>query len=149
MERSLRTLDPLSATASIAFHIPTISKAEAIAQAETTLGGKCVDVPTKIEYFVKDDAHLALTHVVQVQTEDGWYQASVDAHTNEVINVVNFVAEAAVCFLSSSSDFCDFNVPDVVPCIALQITRSLCARYRSCSSRRQSKWMESSWHDRL
>jgi extracellular elastinolytic metalloproteinase len=75
---------------------PTISQADAIAKAEEVLGAKHVDeAPVAVEYFAKDNDHVVLTHVVQVKNEDHWYQAHVDAHTGEVINVVDFVAEAS------------------------------------------------------
>jgi extracellular elastinolytic metalloproteinase len=74
---------------------PTLSEAEAIAIAENNLGAKHVDVPVSIEYFAQEDNSVALTYVVQVDNEKHWYQASIDAHSGKVLNVVDFVAEAA------------------------------------------------------
>jgi extracellular elastinolytic metalloproteinase len=74
---------------------PTLSEAEAIAIAENILGAKHVDVPVSIEYFAQEDNSAALTYVVQVRNEKHWYKASIDAHSGKVLNVVDFVAEAA------------------------------------------------------
>lgn len=82
--------------ASVAPAQATISEAEAIAKAEDVLGGKQVDVPVTLEYIAKEDNTVALAHVVQVQNADHWYQAHVDAHTGELINTIDFVAEASV-----------------------------------------------------
>jgi extracellular elastinolytic metalloproteinase len=49
-----------------------------------------------VEYIAKDDSTVALAHVIQVQNDDHWYQAHVDAHTGELINTIDFVADASV-----------------------------------------------------
>jgi hypothetical protein len=50
------------------------------------------------QYFAKDNDHVVLTHVVQVQDPQtgGWKQAYVDATSGDIVNVADFVAEASV-----------------------------------------------------
>ncbi|KAG9098705.1 hypothetical protein FRC06_006056 [Ceratobasidium sp. 370] len=75
---------------------PKLSAANAVAKAEQVIGGKYNDWPTKLEYFAKDNDHVVLTHVVQIQNKktSQWYEAFVDAETGEIVNVVDFVAHA-------------------------------------------------------
>ncbi|KAJ6626700.1 Fungalysin metallopeptidase-domain-containing protein [Mycena sp. CBHHK59/15] len=82
---------------SIAPSTPTVSFDEAKAAAEDALGGTYNEHPAEIKYFAKDDGSAALVHAFQVQnTESGaWYEAFVDAHTNELVSVVDFVAKAS------------------------------------------------------
>ncbi|QRV93483.1 extracellular metalloproteinase MEP [Ceratobasidium sp. AG-Ba] len=82
---------------SVASTQPKLSSDDAIAKAENVTGGKYNSWPTKLEYFVKDTDHVVLTHVVQVQNEESgeWYEAFVDAATGEVVNIVDFVADAS------------------------------------------------------
>lgn len=72
-----------------------VTSNEAISLAESHLGGKWNSWPVKTEYFIKDDSSAVLTHVVQVQNEDHWYESFIDAQTGELVNVIDFVAEAA------------------------------------------------------
>lgn len=43
--------------------------------------------------------HVVLTHTIQVQNEAAteWYLVYVDAATGEVVNLVDFSADASVC----------------------------------------------------
>ena len=80
---------------------PTVAVEDAIASAEATLDGKFdaenFPEPT-LEWFVKDDDSVVLTHVFQVRNEEAstWYEAFVDAHTGELVSVTDFVAKASV-----------------------------------------------------
>ncbi|TCD64506.1 hypothetical protein EIP91_004002, partial [Steccherinum ochraceum] len=49
-----------------------------------------------LEYWIQKDGSAALSHVIQVRNETAstWYEAFVDAHSGEVISVVDFVAHA-------------------------------------------------------
>ncbi|TFK49223.1 hypothetical protein OE88DRAFT_1713503 [Heliocybe sulcata] len=82
---------------SIAASTPSISVEDAIASAESTLGGKYNDWPATLEYLALADGSAALTHVVQVQNAEtgAWYEAFVDAHSGEVLSVTDFVAKAS------------------------------------------------------
>lgn len=72
-----------------------ISTSKAISFAESHLSGKWNSWPVKTEYFIKDDDSAVLTHVVQIQNDKHWYQGFIDAQTGELVNVVDYVAEAA------------------------------------------------------
>ena len=77
---------------------PSISAADAISKAESELGGAYTGHPTKIEFVAKQDGSVALTHVVQVRddSEAMWYEAFVDAHTSDIVQLTDFVAHASV-----------------------------------------------------
>jgi len=82
---------------SIASSVPSITVEQAIASAEKTLGGKFNDHPATLEFLVKDDNSVVLTHVVQIQNAQtgAWFEAFVDAHSGDVISVTDFVAKAS------------------------------------------------------
>ena len=84
--------------AAIASSEPTVSVEDAIKTAEAALGASVNDHPASLEYLALADGSVALTHVVQVQDgEKGiWVEAFVDAHTNELISIVNFVTKLTV-----------------------------------------------------
>lgn len=78
---------------------PSIKVQDAVTIAETALGGTLVSsIPPTVQYFVKDDGTLALTHVFHVSnTSTGaWYEAFVDAHSGKLVSVSDFVAHATV-----------------------------------------------------
>ncbi|PIL32515.1 hypothetical protein GSI_05218 [Ganoderma sinense ZZ0214-1] len=77
--------------------IPSISAADAISKAENELGGTYNQYPTKLEYVAKQDGSVALTHVVQVRDDSKamWYQAFVDAHTGDIVQLTDFVSHAS------------------------------------------------------
>ncbi|KAG8906517.1 hypothetical protein FRB99_006737 [Tulasnella sp. 403] len=79
----------------IASSTPKLTSAQAIAAAESHLGAKYNDWPTKQEYVLTDTDTAVLTYVVQVQNADHWFEAFVDAQTGDIVNVVDFVADAA------------------------------------------------------
>ena len=83
---------------SISSSSPTLSVADAISKAEAALGGKYNDHPSSLEYFVKPDQSVVLTHVVQIVNDaaDEWVEAFVDAHTGELVSIVDFVSHASV-----------------------------------------------------
>ncbi|KAL5486280.1 hypothetical protein ACEPAI_7326 [Sanghuangporus weigelae] len=73
---------------------PKISVDQAIAAAEQRLGGAHNEIPTSLEFYVKDDNSAVLTHVVQVES-DHLLEAFVDAESGEVIAVNDFTADSA------------------------------------------------------
>ena len=86
---------------SIADTRPTITVDDAIATAEKALNGKFNDFPPSLEFFVKPDNTVVLTHVVQIRNENAgvWVEAFVDAHANELVSLVDFVTKATVSFV--------------------------------------------------
>ncbi|KAF8600980.1 hypothetical protein BDV93DRAFT_533761 [Ceratobasidium sp. AG-I] len=82
---------------SVAAAQPKLTKEAAIAKVEQVTGGKYNKWPTTLEYFARDTDNLVLTHIVQVQNEKSseWYEASVDATTGKIVNIVDFVADAS------------------------------------------------------
>lgn len=88
----------LPSTETIASSSPTITVEAAIAKAEAALDGKFNDHPATIEYLVKDDDTVVLTHVVQIHNEAAgtWFQAFVDAHSGDLVSVVDFVTQSSV-----------------------------------------------------
>ncbi|KAF8608692.1 hypothetical protein BDV93DRAFT_531076 [Ceratobasidium sp. AG-I] len=76
---------------------PVIALLKAISIAEQKLGGKYNKWPAELKYFAKDDGNVVLTHVVQIQNVQTsiWKQAYIDAKTGDLVNVVDFVADAS------------------------------------------------------
>jgi extracellular elastinolytic metalloproteinase len=87
----------------IAASTPTYDLNKAISNAEDALSGTKNDIEPGLEYLVRPDGSVALSHVLQVSNkEDGtWYEAFVDAHSGELLSVTDFVAEATVRFFCS------------------------------------------------
>ncbi|KAG9075709.1 hypothetical protein FS749_012600, partial [Ceratobasidium sp. UAMH 11750] len=77
--------------------VPVVSAVQAIANAEKALGGQYNEWPTTLEYFATDSDHVVLAHVVQIQNMHSgeWKQAYIDANNGELVNVVDFVADAS------------------------------------------------------
>ncbi|KDQ13806.1 hypothetical protein BOTBODRAFT_361187 [Botryobasidium botryosum FD-172 SS1] len=80
---------------SVASSTPKLSKADAIAKAEAAFSAKYNDWKVSLEYFNKDNGVAALTYLVQVQNDDHWWEVSVDAANGEIVNAVDFVAQAS------------------------------------------------------
>ncbi|KAJ3513999.1 hypothetical protein NLJ89_g2624 [Agrocybe chaxingu] len=74
---------------SIALSTPSISLQQAITTAEQALNGKYTGATATLEYFVKPDHSVVLTHVLQVRNEpeNTWAEAFVDAHTDELVAI--------------------------------------------------------------
>ena len=77
---------------------PSISSDDAISKAESELGAKYNQHPTKLEFVAKQDGSVALTHVVQVRDDSQamWYEAFVDAHTGDIVQLTDFVSHSSV-----------------------------------------------------
>ncbi|KAL1947182.1 hypothetical protein VTO73DRAFT_14143 [Trametes versicolor] len=80
---------------------PSVSLEDAISTVESQLSGKFNEHPATLEFVAKKDGSLALTHVVQIQNDDtgAWYQAFVDAHSGEIVQLTDFVAKASYLVL--------------------------------------------------
>ncbi|KAF8918210.1 Fungalysin metallopeptidase-domain-containing protein [Mucidula mucida] len=81
---------------SIAHSTPSITVEDAISTAERMLGGKYNNWEPSLQYFVKEDNSSVLIHAVQIRNEsaNAWYNAFVDAHSGELVSVVDYVAHA-------------------------------------------------------
>ncbi|KAI3595093.1 putative extracellular elastinolytic metalloproteinase precursor [Moniliophthora roreri] len=81
----------------IASSTPSVTLESAIATAEQALSGKFNEHPATLEFLVKDDDSVVLTHVMQIQNEETgtWFEAFVDAHTGELVSITDFVAKAS------------------------------------------------------
>ncbi|OJT09257.1 Extracellular metalloproteinase mep, partial [Trametes pubescens] len=80
---------------------PSISLEDAISTAESQLSGKFNEHPATLKFVAKKDGSLALTHVVQIQNDEtgAWFEAFVDAHSGELVQLTDFVAEASYLVL--------------------------------------------------
>ncbi|KAJ7161771.1 Fungalysin metallopeptidase-domain-containing protein [Mycena crocata] len=87
---------------SVASSTPSVSFEDAKKTAEAALDGTFLDeVPATVEYFAKDDGSAVLVHVLQVRNEETgtWYNAFVDAHSNELVSITDYVAHASYLVL--------------------------------------------------
>ncbi|KAH9030752.1 Fungalysin metallopeptidase-domain-containing protein [Lactarius pseudohatsudake] len=80
---------------------PTVLLSDAIATAEKALDGTHNGHPATLEFLIQPDGSAALTHVIQIQNERAgrWVEAFVDAHSNKVVSVTDFVAKASYLVL--------------------------------------------------
>ncbi|RDX50703.1 hypothetical protein OH76DRAFT_1348486 [Lentinus brumalis] len=80
---------------SIPSTVPSLSVDDAIAKAESALSGKFNEHPPTVEFVAKKDGSLALTHVMQIQNDEtgAWFEAFVDAHSGDIIQLTDFVAK--------------------------------------------------------
>ncbi|KAJ7097447.1 Fungalysin metallopeptidase-domain-containing protein [Mycena epipterygia] len=86
----------------IASSTPSVSFDDAKTTAEAALDGTYLsEIPSTIEYFAKDDGSAVLVHALQVRNEEAgtWYNAFVDAHTNTLVSVTDYVAKASYLVL--------------------------------------------------
>ena len=83
--------------ASVPSTTPTVSLDDAIAKAESALSGKFNEHPATLEFVVQKDGSLALTHVMQIENDatGAWFEAFVDAHSGELVQLTDFVAKAS------------------------------------------------------
>ncbi|KAF9012215.1 hypothetical protein BDZ89DRAFT_1077431 [Hymenopellis radicata] len=81
-------------TSNIADPTPTIDVQSVIPTIEEQLDGTFNGF-TSLNYLALADGSVALTHAIQVQNDEtnAWLEAYVDAHTGELLSVVDFVAE--------------------------------------------------------
>ncbi|KAH9013760.1 Fungalysin metallopeptidase-domain-containing protein, partial [Lactarius hengduanensis] len=80
---------------------PTVSLNGAIVTAEKALDGTHNGHPATLEFLIQPDGTAALTHVIQIQNERAgtWVEAFVDAHSNKVVSVTDFVAKSSYLVL--------------------------------------------------
>ncbi|KAG8686535.1 hypothetical protein FRC11_008799, partial [Ceratobasidium sp. 423] len=82
---------------SVAPAVPKFPKQNAIAKAEALTGAKYNSFPVGLEYFAKDNDQVVLTHTIQVQNIPTmeWYLVYVDASNGDIVNLIDFTAEAS------------------------------------------------------
>ncbi|KAI3616646.1 putative extracellular elastinolytic metalloproteinase precursor [Moniliophthora roreri] len=75
---------------------PTFDVQQAIKVAEDALEGKHNEIEPTLEYLVRPDGSVALTHVIQVKNDDArtWFEAFVDAHSGKLLSITDFVTHA-------------------------------------------------------
>ncbi|KAH9082204.1 hypothetical protein EDB83DRAFT_623829 [Lactarius deliciosus] len=80
---------------------PTVLLNDAIVTAEKALDGTHNGHPATLEFLIQPDGTAALTHVIQIQNERAgtWVEAFVDAHSNNVVSVTDFVAKSSYLVL--------------------------------------------------
>ncbi|KAF7311394.1 Extracellular metalloproteinase mep [Mycena kentingensis (nom. inval.)] len=82
---------------SVADSTPSVSLDDAKATAEAALDASFLDeVEPTLEFLIQPDGSAALVHVFQVRNDEKalWYNAFVDAHTNTLLSVTDYVAKA-------------------------------------------------------
>ncbi|KAG5351589.1 hypothetical protein C0989_005668 [Termitomyces sp. Mn162] len=81
----------------IAPSTPSLTVDSVIPDVESALEGTYNDHPATLEYLVREDNSVALTHVIQIRNETSgtWYEAFVCAHSGEILSVTDFVAHAS------------------------------------------------------
>ncbi|KAF8159318.1 Fungalysin metallopeptidase-domain-containing protein [Crassisporium funariophilum] len=87
-------VDPANTPSSI----PSFALESAITKAESLLGATHVQEHTPtLEYLVRKNGAIILSHVMQVRNlnEGIWVEAYVDAHSGDLVSVVDFSADAA------------------------------------------------------
>ncbi|KAJ7233645.1 Fungalysin metallopeptidase-domain-containing protein [Mycena rebaudengoi] len=87
----------------IADSSPSISFEDARATAEKQLAGSHKGMPpSKLKYLAKEDGSAALVYSFQVNNQESgtWYEAFVDAHSGELLSVVDFLSESSYLVLS-------------------------------------------------
>ncbi|VDC06710.1 unnamed protein product [Peniophora sp. CBMAI 1063] len=82
-------------TSAIAPSTPSVAVEDAIKTAEAALGASASDQTSLLQYLALSDGSIALTHVVRIQDDAKGIavDAFVDAHTNKLVSVVNFVTQ--------------------------------------------------------
>ncbi|KAJ7210611.1 Fungalysin metallopeptidase-domain-containing protein [Mycena rebaudengoi] len=86
----------------IADSSPSISFEDARATAEKQLAGSHKGMPpSKLKYLAKEDGSAALVYSFQVNNQEfgTWYEAFVDAHSGELLSVVDFLSESSYLVL--------------------------------------------------
>ncbi|KAK7055769.1 extracellular metallo proteinase mep [Favolaschia claudopus] len=76
---------------------PSVSFEDAKKTAEAALDGTYVsDIPSTVEYLAKDNGEVVLVHALQIRNEEAgtWYNAFVNANTNKLESLTDYVAKA-------------------------------------------------------
>lgn len=97
------------ASTTIAPSTPSVTWRSVLPQIENSLAAKYNDHNATLEYFVKPDGSVALTHVIQLQNKktDAWYEAYIDAHTGDLVSVTDFLAHASYTVLPATKQTFD------------------------------------------
>ncbi|KAK7457928.1 hypothetical protein VKT23_010275 [Stygiomarasmius scandens] len=106
-----------TSSSNIASSTPSYNLTKAIAVAEDALvGTQKANIQPGVEYLVRPDGSVKLSHVVQVSNADEgtWYEAFVDAHSGELLSVTDFVAEATYTVLPIEKEYIDEGLETLV-----------------------------------
>ncbi|KAJ2931005.1 hypothetical protein H1R20_g6081, partial [Candolleomyces eurysporus] len=91
-------------SAKIADSTPTVSWSSVLPQIEDQLDAKYNKQNATLEYFVKSDGSVALTHVIQTENKEtgAFFEAYIDAHSGELVSVTDFVSHATYTVLPAT-----------------------------------------------
>ncbi len=80
---------------------PTLSWRTVLPQIESSLDGTYDGGNATLEYLVKRDGSVALTHVIQIRNDqtNAHYEAFIDAQTGDLLSVTDFVTHASVSYV--------------------------------------------------
>ncbi|KAH6915888.1 metalloprotease [Coprinopsis sp. MPI-PUGE-AT-0042] len=75
---------------------PSIDVKDALPAVEEALDGKYNGHPTRLEYLARPDGSASLVFAAQIENVEAntWYEAFIDAHTGDLLSVVDFTADA-------------------------------------------------------
>ncbi|KAF7375384.1 Extracellular metalloproteinase mep [Mycena sanguinolenta] len=96
---------------------PDVSFDDAKTTAEAALDGTYVsEIPTTVEYLAKDNGEVVLVRVLQIRNEaaGSWYNAFVNAHTNTLESITDYVAQATYRVLPITAETLLDGFEDVV-----------------------------------
>lgn len=90
-----------SCTVNVPSATPSKSFEEVIGIAENAFDGKYRNHPGSLEYFVKSDDSIVLTHTIKIDVPSTgkWYEAFVDANSGEIVSVTDYTADATYTVL--------------------------------------------------
>ncbi|KIL64821.1 hypothetical protein M378DRAFT_186614 [Amanita muscaria Koide BX008] len=96
-------------TTTIAPSTPSMSWESVVPHIEDSLNGQYNNHLPSLEYLVRPDGSVSLTHVVQIQNEaEGhWYEAYICAHSGKLLSVADFVAHATYTVLPIQKEVLD------------------------------------------
>jgi extracellular elastinolytic metalloproteinase len=85
-------------TENVADAEPSIDVNDALPAVEEALDGKYNGHPTRLEYLARPDGSASLVFAAQIENIESntWYEAFIDAHSGELLSVVDFTADATV-----------------------------------------------------
>ncbi|KAF9521526.1 metallo proteinase 10 [Crepidotus variabilis] len=79
----------------------SVSWTSVLSSIEDSLDGKYNGKNATLEYLVKSDGSMALSHVIQLQNDEtgGYLEAFIDAHSGDLLSVTDLVAHASYTVL--------------------------------------------------
>jgi extracellular elastinolytic metalloproteinase len=76
---------------------PKVTLDSIVPTLEELLAGKLYSTPPSLEYLIRPDKSVALTHVAQFRNEETgtWVEAFACAHSGKILSITDFVAHAS------------------------------------------------------